>query len=133
MQIPTRTHPLFSYVSAIAALLLWGGWAYVVNDGDNAHAVGLTAALIQGSASFVITLLMVRAVTWLHAYLPPGRLQLWLPAFTTVTCTGSLLATAHYLAGTPHIFRTISPALLVGLLFCLFTSHTLRKAESHNG
>lgn len=128
----SRIHPLFSYISALAALLLWGGWAYVVNGSDNAHATGLTAALVQGSASFVITLLMVRAVTWLHAHIAPGGLQAWLPAVITITCTGSVLVTAHSLAGTPHIFRTIAPALLVGLVFCLFTSHALRKAESNH-
>jgi hypothetical protein len=103
--------------------MLWGGWAYAINSGS------LKAALIQGSASFIITLLMVRTVTWLYRRMAGGWLQLWLPASVTILLTGSGLAMLHQLAGTPRILLTIAPALCVGFVFCLFTSYTLRKSD----
>ncbi len=123
---------MFKLVSALSAFVLWGGWAYLINGDSNEgsqHATSLKAALVQGSASFVITLLMVRAVTWLYRRLPPGQLQLWLPAIITILLTGTGLATIHQLAGTPRILPTIAPALLVGFGFCLFISRTLRKSK----
>jgi hypothetical protein len=122
----------FKLISALAAFVLWGGWAYYINGG-NANPASLKAAGVQGSASFVITLLMVRAVTWLHGRLSSGTLQVWLPSVITLSGTGSLLIAAHWLAGTPQILPTIAPALLVGGLFCLFTSHTLLQQESPHG
>lgn len=119
----------FKFVSALSAFVLWGGWAYFINGGSQ-HAISLKSGLIQGSASFIITLLMVHAVTWLYRQLPPGSRQLWLPSVITILCTGSGLATIHLLAGTPRILATIAPALLVALGFCLLTSRTLRNSES---
>jgi hypothetical protein len=123
MLTPNHPHPVYALVSALLAFALWGGWAYAINGGS------LKAALIQGSASFVITLLMARTVTWLYRRMAGGWLQLWLPASVTILLTGSGLATLHRLAGTPHILPTIAPALCVGFAFCLFTSYTLRKSE----
>jgi hypothetical protein len=122
----------FKLLSALTAFVLWGGWAYYINGG-NANPASLTAAGVQGSASFIITLLMVRSLAWLHGRVPSGALQAWLPSAITLSGTGSLLIAAHWLAGTPRILPTIAPALLVGGLFCLYTSHTLRLSETRHG
>lgn len=122
----------FKLASAAFAFILWGTWAYFVNEGSSIEE-GLKAAWVQGGASFIITLLMVHTVTWLHERLPSGKLQAWLPSAITISCTGSALIVMHLLAGTPQILPTIAPALLVGGLFCLFTSHTLRKMEAQHG
>ena len=132
MQKRPQPRLAFKLISALAAFVLWGGWAYYINGGS-ANPASLKAAGVQGSASFIITLLMVRAVTWLHGRLPSGTLQVWLPSVITLSSTGSILIAAHWLAGTPQILPTIAPALLVGGLFCLFTSHTLRKTEARHG
>ena len=132
MQKNPQPRLAFKLLSALAAFVLWGGWAYYINGG-NANPSSLTAAGVQGSASFVITLLMVRAITWLHGRVPSGALRVWLPSAITLSGTGSLLIAAHWLAGTPRILPTIAPALLVGGLFCLFTSHTLLQSETRHG
>jgi FtsH-binding integral membrane protein len=123
MSTTNSSHLTYSLVSALLAFAIWGGWAYAINGGS------MKAALVQGSASFIITLLMVRAVTWLYRRMEGGWLQLWLPASVTILLTGSGLATLHRLADTPHILPTIAPALCVGFVFCLLTGYTLRKSE----
>ena len=132
MQKRPQPRLAFKLISALAAFVLWGGWAYYINGGST-NPASLKAAGVQGSASFIITLLMIRAVTSLHGRLPSGTLQVWLPSVITLSGTGSLLIVAHWLAGTPQILPTIAPALLVGGLFCLFTSHTLRQQETPHG
>ncbi|WP_310448306.1 hypothetical protein [Thiobacillus sp.] len=132
MQKHPQPRLAFKLLSALAAFVLWGGWAYYINGG-NANPASLTAAGVQGSASFIITLLMVRAITWLHGRVPSGTRQVWLPSVITLSSTGSILIAAHWLAGTPQILPTIAPALLVGGLFCLFTSHTLLQSETQHG
>jgi hypothetical protein len=129
--LPVRTSRRFNLLSAALAFVMWGGWAYHVNSqttGDGA-AMPLTSALTQGTGSFIITLILVRAVTWLYHLLPAQRLRLVLPGLITVTITGSCLATAHALVGTPDIMRTIAPALSVAFGFCVYTAYTLRRAE----
>ncbi len=122
----SRPNRLFVLSSALLAFVMWGGWAFYINRTAN-HITSLKAGLIQGSASFIITLLMVHSVTWLSAQCPKSHLQLWLPALITVGFTGSCLVIVHYLGGTPHIFRTVAPPLSIAFLFCLFTAYKLRK------
>ena len=121
-----RTSRIYNVLSALSAFLLWGGWAFYVNGGADA-VKGLTSGLTQGTASFIITLVMVRVVTWFFKHLPGNFLQLPLAAFLTVTITGSCLVGIHWLMHTPHIFNTIAPALSVAFAFCWYTAYKLRK------
>lgn len=122
----------FKLVSAFAAFLLWGGWAYCVNSSSTPEA-RLKSALAQGSASFIITLLMVRFLTYIYQQLPPTPFRLWLPSVITVLCTGSALVLVHVFIGTQHILMTITPALLVAFGFCLFTNRTLYHSGAAHG
>ena len=106
---------------------LWGGWALYVN-GDSGPGTRLISGMVQGSASFVITLVMVRTVSWLFHNLPVNPLRFILPSLVTVSTTGSCLALVHYIAGTPKILHTICPALAVAFSFCLFTTFKLQHA-----
>jgi hypothetical protein len=132
---PSRTSRRFNLISAALAFTLWGAWAFWVNSeaaGEEGRASPLTAGLTQGAGSFIITLIMVRAVTWLYHRLPDHSTRLALPALITVTVTGSCLATAHTLVGTPHIVRTIAPALSVAFLFNVYTALKLRRADARD-
>ena len=121
-----RTSRLFNVLSALSAFLLWGGWAYYVNGSTDA-AKGLISGLTQGTASFIITLVMVHLVTWFFNHLPGNFLQLPLAAFFTVSITGTCLVGIHRLVHTPHILYTIAPALSVAFAFCWYTAYKLRK------
>ncbi len=142
-----RTSRRFNLISAFLAFLLWGGWAWYVNsDGvssnSNSVSIGsqtspLVSSLTQGIGSFVITLVMVRAVAWLYHRMPGVPLRVLWPAVITVAFTGSCLAIAHCCVGTPNIVRTIAPALSVAFAFNVYTAVKLnrqlvsRKANHH--
>jgi len=121
----------YQLLSALAAFVLWGGWAYWVNH-NNSENVWIVS-IAQGTASFAITLLMVQAITWLYPKLVRSRYSMPLPAICTVLVTGSVLVMIHAVIGTPHIAATVAPALTVGFLFCLFTSLKLYRAAAVNG
>lgn len=129
--IARRTSRQFNLVSAALAFLIWGGWAYYVNN-DQGSSTGLISGITQGSASFIITLAMVHTVTWLYKNIPPSPLQLFLPAIITVSITASCLYSVHSLVGTPNIAYTIAPALSVAFMFCVFTCFKLDRLSSHN-
>lgn len=129
---PARTSRAFNVASAILAFVLWGGWAYWVNSRGAAPARAaspLTSALAQGTGSFIITLILVRAVAWFYHRLPAHPARLVLPGVFTVTVTGSCLAAAHTLVGTSDIVRTIVPALSVAFAFCVVTAFKIQRAE----
>ncbi len=121
------TSSLFNLVSALLAFVMWGAWAYYVNQ-PNGASVGVKSGLIQGAASAVITLIMVRIVTRVYQRLPliPGLLIV--PALLTVALTGSCIVTLHWFAQTPDIIRTVVPPLSVAFLFCVFTTYKLHAA-----
>ena len=126
--VSAKTTAMFNLGSALFALCVWGGWAYYVNQHSS---TGLASAISQGSASFVITLGMVYAVTWLHGHLRASSIRLFLPAIITVSITGSGLYLIHSIVGTPNIAFTIAPALSVAFIFCVFTSYKLNRLSSN--
>lgn len=120
LEVPTRTSRRFNLISAPLAFALWGGWAYWVNTEtalEGERASPLSSGLTQGVGSFIITLIMVRAVAWLYNHVPAHLTRMVLPALITVAVTGSCLATAHALVGTADIVQTIAPALTVAFAF----------------
>jgi hypothetical protein len=130
---PAKTSRRYNLTSAALAFLLWGTWAYYVNAEtvvDRGQASPLLSGLTQGTGSFVITLVMVRAVAWLYSHLSLPAVRLVLPALIVVSITGSCLATAHSLVGTANIVRTIAPALSVAFVFNIYTALKLRRGEA---
>ena len=136
VKAPARTSRRFNLISAALAFALWGGWAYYVNSqtaGEGMAASPLTSGLTQGTGSFIITLILVRAVAWLYHRLPANPARLVLPGLITVAVTGSCLATAHALVGTSDIVQTIAPPLSVAFAFCVYTAFKLQRVESRRG
>ena len=123
---------VYRVVSGVIAFVLWGGWAFYINF-EFGKTIALKACLTQGTASFVITLFMVRSVEWLYRRLRPGPSRMTFPSVLTVTFTGSCVALAHWLMGTPRIVATIAPALTVAFLFCLFTTYKLNQRKTSHG
>ena len=113
-----------------------GSWAWALNwvgrrHGDLDGAPPWVSGLTQFSGSFLVTLAMVRAASWLYhrtAHLRFGC-DLLLPVLTIVLVTGSCLAAAHAAVGTPEILKTIAPGLGVAFTFNLFTVVKLRRLK----
>jgi len=123
----SRISRRYEKFSAIMAFIIWGGWAFYVN-GDLGIEVRITSGLAQGTASLIITLIMVRAVAGIFYRLPNNPLRLVLPAVITVCITGSGLVLVHTFVGTPRIVPTIFPALTVAFIFCVYTALKLHRA-----
>lgn len=116
----------YKLVSALSAFVLWGGWAYFVNYKHDTLS-GIISGVTQGTASFIITLFLVRAVMFLFPRFQGKFAQLLFPAIITVSLTGSCLVLIHKAMGTPAVLFTISPALMVAFSFCIFTAMKLQK------
>ena len=111
----------YENVSAFMAFMIWGGWAFYVN-GDLGVGVRVISGLVQGAASLIITLIMARTVEIIFLHMPDNHFRLVLPAVITVCMTGSSLVLVHTLVGTPRIIYTITPALTVAFIFCVYTT-----------
>lgn len=125
------TSTLFNLLSALLAFLMWGVWAYYVNN-PNGVSIGVKSGLIQGTASALITLIMVRIVAHIHHALPQNRVLLFVPALLTVSITGSCIVVLHWLAHTPDIVGTVVPPLGVAFMFCVFTTYKLQSVNKED-
>jgi len=127
-----QTSRTFNMLSALMAFLLWGSWSYYIND-NNTDYSGIISGLTQGTASLMITLFMLRFVTYLyHQYQHPVAKQL-MPAIVTVSITSLCLVSIHTLIDTPNILYTVAPALSVAFVFCLYTAFKLHKINQLQG
>lgn len=107
--------------------LLYGGWAFAANlDRTTAAAwsAGATQFALSGGATFVLT--------WgMQAILGRGS-SAWhkvAAAAFPLNALAAVFALTHWLAGTPHVARTIAPSYLFGMLFCVaFVARKSRRA-----
>jgi len=122
-----RVSLAFKVISAILAFVLWGGWAFYINEASDTR---LVSAITQALASFSITLILVHMVTFIFHRLPVTLMRIALPAIISISITGSGLVLAHTCAGTSRIFFTIAPALAVAFVFCIYTTLKLHRATT---
>ena len=121
----------FNYISAVCAFLIWGSWSFYVNYSLAGLSKGLISGIAQGISSFIITLFMTYLIEWQFNYYQNKWAKFFLPPICTVLLTGSSLILVHYLVETPHIFKTVSPALSIAILFAFFTNYKLSKQITH--
>ncbi len=116
-------------LAASLAFVLWGGWALVVNWQAGVQAATI-AGLIQGSTSFVVTLLMAAAVTWQVRRFRHRVCRVLVPPLITVSVTGSFLFLVHSLGRTPGVWQTILPPTIIAFCYCLLLSAQLQRETS---
>lgn len=129
MSPPVRTSSVYKFGSALAAFLLWGGWAWYVNGANSEWSTFLTA-MAQGVSSFFITLVLVAQVTHLYNSFRHPLARLLSPSLVVVMLSSSLLLLIHLWVGTQYLLYTIAPPSTVAFLFCLFTTIKLLGTES---
>jgi len=122
-----KTSRLYDWGAALLAFVVWGGWAFYVNQ-PAGLAVGLTSGAAQGTVSMLMTLVMIRAVTLIFRHLSNRLLQLTLPTILTVGAAAGFLMLVHSQVGTPNIFWTIFPSLSMAVPFCAYTSYQLQSS-----
>lgn len=116
----------YNYVSAFLAFLLWGAWAYYVNI--ESHNV-LLSALSQGIASAIITLIMIKLLTYFYKLFPKNGWFFILPSLITVGITSSFVVLIHFIVDTKNIFYTVLPTVIVAFLFALYTTKKIIDTE----
>ncbi len=125
-----KTGKIYNIFSALLAFTAWGGWAFLVN-GNHGLKKQCISGFTQGTASFIITLILVRITAFFYNRISAKiRInRILLPAVSTVLITGSGLVIIHHLAGTPNIFYTIAPSQVIALIFCMITTVKLDSTK----
>lgn len=114
-----------NFLFAIMAFFIWGGWAFYVNN--LAAGGGLLAGLVQGSASFAITVFMLVMVRFWYSRFKSRLVSLVMAPLLSVSLTSIGLLLLHITARTPNIASTILPAILVALVFAVYMTYKLDK------
>lgn len=115
----------FNLLSALFAFLVWGGWAFYVND--DSISTRIISGLGQGIISCTLTLLLIKMVTKTYYLLPKERRYLLLPAFIMFIFIGIISSSIHYLINTPNIIQTIAPSVLMSFGFCVMVTLKIRR------
>lgn len=113
--------PLYrSALSAIAALLFYGGWAFYVNA-MHGTMVALKAACVQGTYSMLLTLGMAVLIEALYRFLLRFyRASATINWLTIVVSCSIIFSTSWWvnaMAGTPEIFNTVILGYIIGAVY----------------
>ncbi len=106
-----------SFVHVAFAFLMMGGWAFYANA-QHPSPGPIIAGLVQGTLSGGITLALKRTLDALRARIA-HRHGWWGPPLIALGGSLCLLITAHLLAGTPEVFRTIIVPYSVSVLYAV--------------
>ncbi len=115
--------------AAPAAFVLWALWA-AYSNAEHGMATAVRAGLVQGTASFAITIYLTLSVAWLFRRCRIPHLRLVVPVLGTVAVTGSFLVLLHHLVGTPEIFATVAPPITVAALYCAYVNASLLRTKA---
>lgn len=119
-----KNEKIYRIVSIAGAFLLWSSWAYFINESTLQQRI--LSAVAQGTLSALATSLMIKSLKSLSAtfniFIIPSLI---VTLFTTVAGI-----TIHTLIDTPHIFRTLLPAVSVAFIYSLLTSYQFHKNVS---
>jgi len=115
-----------------------GAWAVFANRGHPLEQA-LLAGLVQGIISGTLTLFMKKGLERMSAMLLRGRnheggrniAALFVPPLVTATAIGTILVTAHTLAGTPEVLATIAVPFTVSTSYAIL--YNLRLWRAANG
>ncbi|MDG1286971.1 MAG: hypothetical protein P8P30_05325 [Rickettsiales bacterium] len=99
--------------NSIAAAFVYGGWAAYANS-EHATDVWLRAGLVQAATSFTVTLVITLFARWVFLRSGGGRRGVAI-GYVCSFCSVTLFSYgAHYISGTPDIWQTITPSMIIG-------------------
>jgi uncharacterized membrane protein AbrB (regulator of aidB expression) len=114
--------------AGVAAFTVYGGWAYSVNV-QHGFSTGLSSGLVQGSYSFVLTLVTTLLMEYLLLTLSNFRRRLTLTILATCMVTFSIAYLIHWLAETPEILLTITPGFLIGIIYTTLYVYSINSFQ----
>jgi len=119
----------FQSISAAMAFVVWGGWAFYVNDSSTLYH-RLITAIAQGTFSLIVTLLVLGGVTIIYQNMGQSCLRYFVPAIVMVLITGVIIISIHIVIGTPEIAVTVSPGLIMTFFYSILTAVKIAQAET---
>ena len=122
----SETSNFYKYSAAVQGFALWASWAFYINSKVSLSA-GITAGIIQGVFSFCSTLIVIALITKLYNHFNQLYLKLILPTCLMMCMLSFVQISAHAIANTPEILKTVAPPLFIATLFCAFTTYKLNK------
>jgi len=127
--LPWHRQPLFrSIAMAIAALLLYGTWAWFANS-SHGSAAAWKAFATQGFVSFSVTFFITAVMEALSRIGANCVLQFIYAAGGAIVLTVTYTVGMHWFMGTPEIFNTAAPVLTLGSIYCLlYTGNLVRES-----
>lgn len=124
-----------SAISAAAGFFFYGAWAYFVNSMHGVEAA-IKAACVQGSYSFVLTLIMTLLIEGIYRHLfklfSHSLLVIW---GTVLLCCAIIFSTSWWVnatAGTPEIFDTVILGYVIGGIYTTIYVHALAHGRTIN-
>ena len=118
-----------SIVSGVAGFVVYGGWAFYANY-DHGVDAAMKAAFTQGCYSFTVTLVMTLLMEALFRLLANPTLRFCVTFFGTCAVLYSTSWGVNVLAGTPEIFMTILPGVIIGTAYTLGYTLSLLRMQA---
>lgn len=112
-------------IPALAGFFGYGSWAFFCNF-MHGIGMGLQSGLVQGSLSFVITLVSNFVMEGIYR-LTQAKIVTILTASTLIVGTSY---TVNTLAGTPEVLWTIAPGSIMGVVYVVSYVSALNKRSS---
>lgn len=119
---------LRSGLSAFIAFVGYGGWAYIANISHGAD-MATRSALVQGSYSFTITLILSLLIEYLFSFGAKKLSQVFLTCFLTCLMLYVSSWGINYIARTPNIIMTILPGAIIGTVYTIAYCLTLYRLQ----
>lgn len=118
-----------SIVSGLLGFLAYGGWACYANY-DYGLEVATKAAFTQGSYSFIVTLVMTLFMEALFRLIANPTLRFCVTFFGTCAVLYTTSWGVNALMGTPEIFMTILPGIIIGTAYTFGYTLSLSRLQT---
>lgn len=121
-----------SFLSAVAGLLGYGLWAYLVNS-PHGVAAAFKAACVQGSYSFILTFVMTILIELLYRLFARVSDSQRLIRLASIVSVCSIIYTTSWwvnvMAGTPEVFNTVILGYVVGGIYTVGYVQSLSRRD----
>jgi nitrate reductase NapE component len=114
-------------ISAILAAVGWGGWGFFVNLEAGGFRQAALSGTLQGFNSGIMVLILASYLLLVSRKTLSWKFGIVWPVFSAVFLIACIAVTAHWMIGTPHIFKTVAGPITVALIFSTLTTRRFRK------
>ncbi len=126
-----------STLSAVAALMFYGAWAFGVNF-MHGSAAALKAACVQGTYSMMLTAVMVLLIESLYRLMSRiSKIEDLVKWCTIIVSCAIVFSTSWWvnaMAGTPEIFNTVILGYIIGAVYTIAYVYGIsRNSDSNAG